>query len=276
MEENDDVDYHEQQHRRISNPFHDNSDSDEGGDAEDYRSELRDRGGGGRRSISRSVSHSRSRSRSPGPIQAHKVYSSAQLGLSNAGKFAGGLGSAAKRSSVPGGIGEKPAPLYRRINKEDLDWRHVYEPEATDDPGYTFVAHCGQSVAERLKNKDYMKLFSIWDDNYDMVTPIQNATLVQNHYNKFIRPVNPHAKVWLKRSIYNHFAKECPSHGVMRQSWVRVLQRAFMTIANNQLHRINEETGLEEVDFSCLKPMTTILKELRPLLNECSRIHNVY
>ena len=109
-----------------------------------------------------------------------------------------------------------------------------------------------------------------------MVSKVQTATLVQKHYNNVIRIHNPQAKVWLKRSIYNHFEIECPSHGVIRHFAMRTLHHSLRTIVTNQLYRIHEESGLEEVDLKCVKPMLMIVKELRPLLNECSRINSVF
>jgi hypothetical protein len=184
------------------------------------------------------------------------------------------VGSKAK--SVPGGIGEKPPDKYKPINKEDIDWSSVYEPEDTDDPNYNFLATCGQTEKERQLNPDFRRCHQIWEENYDMVTPIENATLVQNHYNEVIKPLNPGAKVWLKRSIYNHFQKNRPSHGVIRQSWLDGTQKAISFILNTQLYRLNTETGLEEMDIKFVKPLTTLIKEGRSLLHECSRINATY
>lgn len=285
----------QQQQKRLRNPFS-RGDSDSDVDENNYPSAAAPAShfhSRHKRTVSSSKSRSRTRSRSlsssrkqqqrsrsPGPVQSRKVYTNSQLGLFNAGsKFTGiKLPStfAATAAATPGGIGEKPPAEYKRVNKDEIDWNEVYEPETTDDPDYNFMSHCGQSISERMKNPDYMKISKIWEENYDMVTPVQNATLVQKHYNEKIRLYNPHAKIWLKKSIYRHFEDDCPTHGVVRRFWLRTLHGMSKTIVNNQLHRIHIESGLEEIDFKCIKPLLGILKEIRPLLNECNRINNVY
>jgi hypothetical protein len=285
MSNSDDEENHQQEgFETIYNPFrnhhHNNSDGEEGeeGEEEGEQNERRERD---YRNHSRSTSPSRlmdnlsfrSRSRSPGPVQQRRVYPNSTLGLANAGARFTGVNIGGSGS---GAIGEKPPDPYVRINKEQINWNRVYEPEHTDNPDWNFLGTLGQSIAQRRANPDFVNCHKIWEENYDLVTPIQNATLVQNHYNNVIREVNKTLPVWTKKAIYTHFEIDNPTRGVTNQFWLRTLHGIAQTIVSNQLYRLHVESGIEEVDLKFVKPLLSIRKQLSSLQNECSRINPMY
>lgn len=174
-----------------------------------------------------------------------------------------------------GGGPGAPEPIepdeYKSVPVSGVDWKKVNEEEEpTTRPEYCYWCFRDDSI-ENPYDADLMR---IWTNNIGSSSSMLAVEMVQDEYNKSIRPYLPVGMrlPWSKYNIAHHHIIHAPHVKSILMKDIRTVQTVKLAMENDELMTRETTNGKHRVNLPHLKQWTELLKVSTQLLSSAMAI----
>jgi len=162
-------------------------------------------------------------------------------------------------------------PSFARF--EDEKWLDTEEGDE-----WCFLCEYSQDSTEFDGNRDYPRLLKLIKDHYGKTTPETLARMVQDFYERFLRPCVEHPRPWSKRSIYHHIERHRPDAYNMTVDAVRTITNAMHLLKDGGMCMLSmapDGTSVRTLNATNTRLYLTLVDRQQRLINSMNRMTNV-
>jgi len=160
------------------------------------------------------------------------------------------------------------------VRFEDEQWLDA----AGDDDNWCFLCEYSQDSTEFDGNRDYARILKLIKDHYGKTTPETLARMVQQFYDRFLRPCIEHPRPWSKRSIHHHIERHRPDAYNMTVDAVRTITNAMHLLKDGGMCMLNtapDGTSTRTLNATNTRLYLTLVDRQQRLINSMNRMGNV-